>query len=173
MNLSRLIRDVPDFPKKGILFKDITTLLADGEALRESVKVLSDPFRDRAIDKIACMESRGFIFGAPMAIELGTGMIPLRKPGKLPAETISAKYQLEYGTDSLEMHVDAVSEGERVLIVDDLLATGGTAAAAIELVEKRGGIVEAMVFLVELTFLNGRDLLDEREIYSHIKYGGE
>ena len=173
MELRQHIRDVPDFPKKGIIFKDITTLLGNPEALRESVNTLCEPFRERRVDKIACMESRGFIFGAPMAIELGAGMIPLRKPGKLPAETISAEYQLEYGTDKLEMHVDAVSEGDRVLIVDDLLATGGTAAASIELVEARGGIVEALVFLVELTFLNGREKLGEREIFSVVRYGGE
>lgn len=173
MDLKRQIRDVPDFPKKGIIFKDITTLLGDAEALHEAVKGLCEPFRGRRIDKIACMESRGFIFGAPMAVELGAGMVPLRKPGKLPAETVSAEYQLEYGTDSLEMHVDAVREGERVLIVDDLLATGGTAAASIELVESRGAVVEAMVFLVELAFLHGRRRLGDREIFSLIRYDGE
>ncbi len=173
MNLAEQIRDIVDFPKKGIVFKDITTLMARPEALREAVDALCAPFRDQRIDKIACMESRGFIFGAPMAIELGAGMVPLRKPGKLPAETVSASYELEYGTDSLEMHVDAVSEGETVLIVDDLLATGGTASAAIELVETRGGIVEALVFLVELAFLDGRAKLGDRMVHSVIRYGEE
>ncbi len=170
MNLRDHIRDVPDFPKKGILFKDITTLLGNEPAFRQAVKAMCDPFRNTSIDKIACIESRGFIFGAPMSLELGIGIVPLRKPGKLPAKTVREEYDLEYGTDALEMHVDAFQKGERILIVDDLLATGGTAAASAYLIEKAGGEVVSFVFLLELAFLNGREKLGGRECLSIIRY---
>lgn len=163
-NLESLIRTVPDFPKKGIGFKDITTLLKDGSALREAVRQMYEPFKDDGVQKIAGIESRGFILGGAMAYELGLGFIPFRKPGKLPADTISETYALEYGTDAIEMHVDAVEKGERVLVVDDLLATGGTAAAACKLVDRLGGVVVGVSFLIELSFLPGREKLPGRKI---------
>lgn len=172
-NLKSLIRNVPDFPKKGIGFKDITTLLKDGSALREAVSAMWRPFQDDGVQKIAGIESRGFIFGGAMAMEQGRGFIPFRKPGKLPAQTISESYSLEYGTDSIEMHVDAVGKGERILVVDDLLATGGTAAAACRLVEKSGGIVVGVSFLIELSFLTGRKKLADRKISALIDYDSE
>ena len=152
-NLIDLIRSVPDFPKKGIVFRDITTLLKDREAFGHSIDLLYEHYRGSAIDKVVSVESRGYILGAPLAYKLGAGFVPIRKPGKLPASTVKQEYALEYGTDTLEMHRDAISAGDRVLLHDDLLATGGTAAAACQLVQKLGGRIEGASFLIELTFL--------------------
>lgn len=165
-----LIRDVPDFPKPGILFKDLTPLLAVPEALRQAVWGISQPFADERIDQVVGIEARGFVFGAPAALALKAGFVPVRKPGKLPHATMSVSYDLEYGTDALEIHADGLRRGDRVLIVDDLLATGGTAAAAIELVEKTGAEVVGISFLVELEFLAGRKQLNTPRIESLISY---
>jgi len=170
MDLAELIRDVPDFPVKGILFKDITTLTKDPDAFQEAVDALIDHYIDADIDVVAAIESRGFVFGAPMAYELGAGFVLVRKPGKLPAEKISASYTLEYGTNTLEMHTDAIQPGQRVLLVDDLLATGGSAKAAVELIEKLGGKVVGMAFLIDLTFLKGVDKLKGYDVFSLIKF---
>jgi adenine phosphoribosyltransferase len=150
------VRDIPDFPKPGILFRDLTPLMGDGAALQACIDLLAERVAAHRPDVIVAVESRGFIFGAPVAAALGVGFAPVRKPGKLPARTLRRTYDLEYGTDSLEMHADAVREGARVVIVDDLLATGGTAAATIELVREQGALVVAATFVVELTFLPGR-----------------
>ena len=171
--LRRIIRDVPDFPKPGILFKDITPLLGDPELLRETVEAMAEPFRKDGISQVLGIESRGFIFGPPLAVALGAGFVPARKPGKLPSETVSAEYILEYGVDALEMHADALADGARVLIHDDLLATGGTAAALAELVEGVGGNVAGFAFLVELEFLEGRRRLDGYDVHALISYDGE
>lgn len=169
--LTQLIRDVPDFPQPGILFRDITTVLKDPKAFRYAVDILADRFKDRGVDLVAGMESRGFIFGAPLAYLLGAGFVPVRKKGKLPWETTSVEYSLEYGTAELEIHRDAVGPGQKVLIVDDLLATGGTASATIQLVEKLGGDVLAMAFLIELGALEGRAKIDPRyETISVVRY---
>ncbi|MBN1827059.1 MAG: adenine phosphoribosyltransferase [Candidatus Eisenbacteria bacterium] len=173
MNWKERLRVIRDFPKPGIGFIDITTLLGDPVAFEEAVEAMTEPLRSRGVDKVVCIESRGFLFGAPMALRLGAGLVPLRKPGKLPAKILREEYSLEYGVDSIEMHADALREGERVVIVDDLLATGGTAAAAARLVERAGGRVEAMLFLVELAFLNGREKLNGREILSIVRYDTE
>lgn len=165
----RLIRDIRDFPKEGILFKDITPILLDPVATREVIDRLLDYARGRQVDVVAGIESRGFIFGAPVALALNTGFIPVRKLGKLPGETIRAEYALEYGTNTVEMHKDAVQPGQRVLIVDDLLATGGTARAAAELVERLGGEVAGFGFVVELGFLNGREMLNGYDLHSLIE----
>ncbi|MDO8672289.1 MAG: adenine phosphoribosyltransferase [Dehalococcoidia bacterium] len=170
MRLEDKIRDIPDFPKEGIIFKDITTLLKDGDAFKVVIDDLTEKFADKKIDKVVCMESRGFIFGAPLAYNLGAGFVPVRKLGKLPAETISVEYTLEYGTNTLEMHKDAIGQGERVLVVDDLLATGGTVNATISLVEQLGGNVVGIAFLIELSFLDGRNSLKEYEVVSLISY---
>ncbi|RLI97367.1 MAG: adenine phosphoribosyltransferase [Candidatus Aenigmatarchaeota archaeon] len=169
------IRDIPDFPKKGIVFRDITTLLRDPWAFKHSVKAMADYYRDKGIDVIAAAESRGFIFGAAIAYELGIGFIPVRKPGKLPYETESTTYELEYGTDTLEMHKDAVKPGQKVLLVDDLLATGGTIRATADLVRKLGGRIAGICFLIELSFLKGRAKLDDLgvDVYSLIQYDSE
>ncbi|MHB1131311.1 MAG: adenine phosphoribosyltransferase [Chloroflexota bacterium] len=168
--LAEHIRDVPDFPKKGILFKDITTLLKEPSAFRKSIDLLTEQFRGDAIDLVVGMESRGFIFGAPLAYNLGAGFVPVRKLGKLPAETLRVEYALEYGTNTLEIHKDAIEPGQRVLIVDDLLATGGTVAATIDLVRQLGGQVVALAFLMELLFLNGRSqLVDDYRIVTLIQ----
>ena len=156
MDLSSVIRAVPNFPIEGILFYDITTLLKDPAALRETIDRLTHHYQDKHIDLIAGMESRGFIFGMPLAYRLGVGFVPIRKPGKLPAEKISETYELEYGHNTLEIHLDAIEKGQRVLVVDDLLATGGTAKASCNLIEKLGGEVVGLAFIVELSFLNGR-----------------
>ena len=169
-HLKKKIRHVPDFPKTGILFYDITTLLQDAEGFGAAVDCLAGPFRGKAIDLVVGIESRGFIFGAAVADRLGTGFTPVRKPGKLPSKTINAKYALEYGTDSLEIHADAVSKGQRVLIVDDLLATGGTARATLDLVARLGGHVHALAFLIELVALNGRERLAGQQVYTVLKY---
>jgi len=173
MDWKEKLRVVRDFPKPGIGFIDITTLLADPAAFDAAVEAMIEPLRSRGVDKVVCIESRGFIFGAPAALRLGAGMVLLRKPGKLPAEKIREEYALEYGVDAIEMHADAVRPGERVAVVDDLLATGGTAAAAARLVERAGGSVESMLFLVELAFLEGRKKLDGREIFSLVRYEEE
>ena len=170
MNLEAHIRDIPDFPKPGIVFKDITPLLGDPEAFDVSISELAKPFRDERIDAVVGIESRGFIFGAVVARELGVGFVPVRKPGKLPADTLSVSYALEYGEDTVEIHRDALSEGQEVLIVDDVLATGGTMAATCELVEKTGARITGVAFLVELGFLNGRNKLDGHAIHSVLTY---
>jgi adenine phosphoribosyltransferase len=170
LNLKEFIRDIPDFPKPGILFRDITPLLADPEALREAVRQLAEPYRDEKIDAIVAAEARGFIFAAPLAIELGAGFVPVRKPGKLPFETYHFRYELEYGSDTLEMHVDGVAPGSRVLVVDDLLATGGTVGACVKLLEKTGAKILGCAFAIELTGLNGARMLAPYPVFSLIKY---
>jgi len=163
------IRDVPDFPKKGIVFKDITPLLGNYQALAATVDQLAGPYMDCDVQYVAGIESRGFIFGVPVAERLKAGFVPIRKPGKLPAETISESYDLEYGTDAVEIHADAIEAGAKVLMVDDLLATGGTMAAACKLVERLGGSIVGVTFVIELCFLNGRDKLAGRDVDSLIK----
>ncbi len=170
MKLESWIRDVPDFPKKGVIFKDITPLLADAEAFKHAVDLMTEQYSDKGIEVVIAIEARGFILGAPLAYNLGAAFVPVRKAGKLPAELISAQYALEYGFDSIEMHADALSPSQRVLIVDDLLATGGTMKATIELVERLGGEVIGIVFLIELTDLNGRRKLKDYEVMSLIQY---
>lgn len=170
MELKEKIRSIPDFPKPGILFRDITTLLKDADAFQEVVDRFADRYGRETIDGIAGIESRGFIFGAALAARLRTGFIPIRKPGKLPAKTFSAQYALEYGTDRIEMHADAVQQGSRVLLMDDLLATGGTMQAACTLVEQAGGTIVECAFVIELAGLNGRDKLDGRPVFSLIVY---
>jgi adenine phosphoribosyltransferase len=171
--LTKHIRNVQDFPKPGIGFKDITTLIKEKDVFNQSVDALAALFSHKRVDKIVGIESRGFIFGAAMAYKLNIGFVPVRKKGKLPSKTIREEYQLEYGVDSVEIHSDAISAGEKVLIVDDLLATGGTAAAAARLVKKLGGEIQGLVFLIELTFLNGRNKLDGMEVASIIQYDSE
>ncbi len=168
--LKRLIREIPDFPKPGILFYDITTLLKDPEGFRTTVDLLSEAFRGERIDRVVGIEARGFIFAPALAYKLGAGFIPMRKSNKLPAPTESVTYTLEYGTDRLEIHKDAIEPGHRVLIIDDLLATGGTARAAIQLVEKLGGHVVGVGFVIELEFLKGRDRLAGYRVVSLLKY---
>lgn len=170
MDLASLIRDVPDFPVKGILFKDLTTLLKDAQAFREAVDALVKPYRGQQIDVVAAIESRGFIFAAPVAYLLGAAFVPIRKPGKLPAETIRVDYTLEYGVNTLEMHRDAIRPGQRVLLVDDLLATGGSAKAAVQLIEQLQGQVVGIAFLVSLTALKGADNLLGYNVYSVIDF---
>ena len=170
-NVKSKIRSVNDFPKKGIIFRDITTALKEPEVLKEMIDYLCDQFKDVKIDYIAGIESRGFIFGMPMAYKLNAGFVPIRKPNKLPAETLSQEYQLEYGTDKIEIHTDAIKEGDNVLIVDDLLATGGTAEAACKLINKTGGKLVGIAFLIELEDLKGRDKFDkDLKIVSMLKY---
>lgn len=166
MDLKAIIRDVPDFPKKGIMFKDITTLLKDSRAFNEAITKLVAHFENREFDYIVGIEARGFIIGAPMALALQKGFIPIRKPGKLPAETISESYELEYGSNTIEMHRDALQPGDRVLLIDDLLATGGTIKAAVDLIEKLGAEVVGLGFLMELSFLDGREKLQGYDIFS-------
>ncbi|MBS6525386.1 MAG: adenine phosphoribosyltransferase [Peptoniphilaceae bacterium] len=157
MDFKEKIRSIKDYPKEGITFRDITTLLKDGEAFREAIDAMKDLVKDEAIDKVVGIEARGFILGAPLAYDLGVGFVPIRKPGKLPADTHSAEYELEYGSDTVEMHVDAIEKGEKVLIVDDLLATGGTGSAAVEICKSAGADVIGCLVLIELDGLNGRD----------------
>ncbi len=168
--LKKLIREVPDFPKPGILFYDITTLLKDATGLEILLDEMTAPHHDAQPDLVVGIEARGFVFGPAMAARLRSGFIPVRKPNKLPAETVSVTYALEYGEDTLEAHKDAIQPGQRVLIVDDLLATGGTAAAACQLVEKLGGVVAGLSFAVELNFLNGRAKLPSYQIHSLLQY---
>jgi len=171
--LKKHIRSIPDFPKKGIVFRDITTLLKDKKAFKSAVDMLYKRYSARRIDKVVSVESRGFILGSALAYRLGAGFVPVRKPNKLPAESIKEEYQLEYGTDTLEIHTDAIQKGERVLIVDDLLATGGTAEATSRLVKRLKGKIVGLAFLIELSFLNGRNKLRGYDIFSIIKYDSE
>jgi len=169
MDFKSYIRNIKDFPKEGIIFKDITPLLKNGNAFNEVINVLVEKYKDEDIDYVAGIESRGFLVGTPLAMGLGKGFIPIRKPNKLPAEVIDAFYELEYGTNKLELHKDAITEGDNVLLIDDLLATGGTINAAVELIEKLGGNVVGIGFLLELEFLHGREKLTDYDIYSLIK----
>jgi adenine phosphoribosyltransferase len=168
--LRALVRDVPDFPKEGIVFKDLMPLIGNGEAFHATVGHLADWARPREPDVILGAEARGFIFGGALAYELGCGFVPARKPGKLPWETVRETYDLEYGTDSLEVHADAFANGARVIVLDDVLATGGTARAKVELVEGLGGIVAGVLFVIELDFLNGRERLAGYDVHSLIRY---
>ena len=168
--LKSRIRHVPDFPKAGILFYDVTTLLRDPDGFRIAIDAMTSPFAGAGIDLVVGIESRGFILGSAVADRLGTGFVPIRKLGKLPAETVRASYALEYGTDSLEMHRDAITPGQRVLIVDDLLATGGTANAAVQLVKQLGGVVQGIAFLIELVGLDGRSKLEGEQVYTVLSY---
>lgn len=168
--LKKKIRDIPDFPKPGILFKDITPLLKDKQAFKDAVELLAKPYLNRKIDLVAGIEARGFILAGALAYSLNAGAVIIRKPGKLPAETISSVYQLEYGQDSIEIHRDAIMPGQKVLLVDDVLATGGTMLAAIELVKKLGGKIEDIAFLIELEFLKGRERLKEYPFTALIKF---
>jgi adenine phosphoribosyltransferase len=170
MNLANYIRDIPDFPKPGILFKDITPLLADPPAFREAIRLLAERFRGQRVDAVAAAEARGFLFAAPLAYVLERPLIPLRKPGKLPYQTHAFQYDLEYGSAELHMHIDGIAEGAHVLLVDDLLATGGTMQAGCRLIEKAGGQVAGCAFLVELAFLKGRERLKPYEIFSLVEY---
>lgn len=169
-HLTSLIRDIPDYPEPGVVFKDITPVLADGAAFADLVDAMAQPFSDAGITKVAGIEARGFTLATPVADRLGAGFIPVRKPGKLPWETIREDYTLEYGTDSLEIHTDAAVPGERVLLVDDVIATGGTAAAAIRLLRKIGAEVVGISVFIELAFLNGTDRLDGVPLYALITY---
>ena len=169
-DLKQLIRDIPDFPKEGIVFRDITPLLANAGALRRSVQAMAEPFRGKAVDSVVGVEARGFIFAPMVAYELGVGFVPVRKPGKLPYKTRRESYELEYGTDALEIHEDAVGPGDRVLMVDDLLATGGTMQACCGMVAAMGGQVVACCFLIELAFLNGRGKLADYDVLSLLTY---
>ena len=169
-DLKTLIREVPDFPKPGILFYDITTLLKDKQGFRGVIDGLKDHYANTQVDVVLGIEARGFIFAPALAYALGAGFVPVRKPKKLPAECVRVTYDLEYGTDTLEMHRDAIGNGHRVLIVDDLLATGGTAAAAAKMVQENGGVVAGLGFVVELTFLNGRQRLAGHDVFSLLSY---
>jgi adenine phosphoribosyltransferase len=170
MDLTRFIRDIPGFPKPGIVFKDITPLLKDPDALRAAADVMAAPFAAASVRRVAALEARGFLFGTLVAERLAVGLIPIRKPGKLPCRTTSQEYALEYGTDRIEMHEDALEPGDPVLIVDDVLATGGTAAAAVALVERAGGRVVGLSFLIELAFLHGRNRIPGRETHAILRY---
>ena len=169
-DLKKCIRDVPNFPKEGIIFKDITTLLKDKDMFKKAIDAILEQYKGKKIDKIVAVESRGFIFGGALAYEMGIGFVPVRKKGKLPSKTVQATYELEYGTDTLEIHEDAIKEGENVLIVDDLLATGGTAKATATLIEDLKGKVAGIAFLIDLTFLNGVKKLEGYEVSSLIQY---
>lgn len=168
--LAELVREVPDFPRPGVAFKDLTPLLADGGALRVVVEHLADHFADRGIDKVVGIEARGFVIAAPVAVRLGAGFVPVRKVGKLPYRTQVEEYELEYGSDRLEIHADAIRPGERVAVLDDVIATGGTAAAAVRLVERLGGAVDGLGFVAELAFLGGTERLDGRDHLSLLVY---
>jgi adenine phosphoribosyltransferase len=173
MELAQLVRTIPDFPVKGILFRDITTLLKDGEAFQEAVDSLVERYEDQDIDLVAAVEARGWIFGAPLAYELGTGFVPIRKPNKLPAEKLAEEYALEYGQNVLEVHRDAIQPGDKVLLADDLLATGGSSSAAARLIEKLGGEVVGVAFLIELVDLHGREKLKKYDVFSLIEFEGD
>lgn len=168
--LKNSIRDIPDFPKKGIIFKDVTTLLKDGKKFQEAIDCIVERYKGKKIDKVVSIEARGFIFGSAIAYKLGAGLIPVRKKGKLPHETNRVEYELEYGTDSLEIHKDAIIPGENILMIDDLLATGGTMNAACGLIESMGGKIIEVAFLIELTFLKGRERLKGRGVFSLIEF---
>lgn len=169
-NLKSLIRDIKDFPQEGILFRDITTLLKDANGLKEIIDVFSDRYRDKGIKYVLGADARGFIFGAAIAYNIGAGFVPVRKKGKLPYKTISASYDLEYGSNTIEIHEDAIEKGDRVVLVDDLLATGGTAKAMADLVHQLGGEIEELAFMIELEGLNGRDKLNGEKVFSVLKY---
>jgi adenine phosphoribosyltransferase len=171
--LSDAIRSIPDFPKKGIVFRDITTLLKDANTLHHAVDLLHSRYEASQIDKVVCIESRGFILGSALAVSLGAGFVPIRKKGKLPAEVIREEYALEYGTDAIEMHMDALQPGERILLHDDLLATGGTMCAAVRLVEKLQAHIVGISFLIELSFLHGRKQLNKYDVFSLVQYDSE
>jgi adenine phosphoribosyltransferase len=173
LNLKDYIRSIPDFPKPGILFRDITPLLAAPEVFRQVIDQFADHFRDRNVNSVIAAEARGFIFAAPLALELNARFIPIRKPGKLPFDTQSFHYELEYGSDSLEMHTDALAEGDRVLMVDDLLATGGTMEACIRMTERAGATVIGNAFVIELDFIKGRERLVPYEVFSLVHYDSE
>lgn len=173
INLKEHVRTIPDFPKKGIMFRDITTLISHPKAFKESIDLLVKKFKNKKIDAIVAVESRGFIFGSALAYKMGVGFIPVRKKGKLPGKVISVSYDLEYGTDTLEIHDNAIKPGSRVLIVDDLLATGGTVKAVTELVNKVGGKIVGIGFLIDLVDLKGKDKLKGYPVYSLIKFRGE
>ncbi|MBM4004553.1 MAG: adenine phosphoribosyltransferase [Planctomycetes bacterium] len=170
IELRDYVRAIPDFPKAGILFRDITPLLADASAFRESIRRMAEPFRDQRIDTLVAAEARGFIFAAPLAMELNAGFVPIRKPGKLPFDTHAFHYELEYGSDMLEIHTDGVQPGQRVLVVDDLLATGGTVEACCSLIEKMGAVIVGCVFAIELSSLGGARRIAPRPTYSLIRY---
>jgi len=170
MDLKSKIREIPDFPRNGILFYDITTLLKDARGFKRVIDKIANFYDGDGIQKVVAMESRGFILGAPVAYRLGAGFVPVRKPGKLPSDVYEAEYELEYGSDSLSIHQDAIAPGERVLIVDDLIATGGTVAATVQLVKKLGGIINGIAFLIELTDLRGRNKLDGHNVVSLLSY---
>lgn len=167
------IRSIPDFPKEGIVFRDITTLLKQPAALKQAVEQMAAPYADREVDQVVGAEARGFILGPAVALRLGAGFVPVRKPGKLPADTIEETYELEYGTDTLSMHRDAIGEGTKVLMLDDLLATGGTMAACCRMVEKLGGQIVGCVFLIELSYLGGREKLADYDVTSLVTYRTE
>jgi len=171
--LKKRIRNIPDFPKKGIVFRDITTLLKDGRAFRKAVDALYERYREHQVDLVVGTEARGFLLAAPLAYRLGAGVVPVRKPGKLPSETLHLEYQLEYGSDALEIHRDAIEPGQKILVVDDLLATGGTIEATCRMVEQLGGQIVAVAFLIELDFLQGRKKLGDREVFSLVHYDSE
>lgn len=173
MDLKSAIRTIPDFPKKGIMFRDVTTLIKNYPAFNESIDRMYELIKDKKIDAVAGIESRGFVFGAPLALRLGVGFVLIRKKNKLPGETISQEYQLEYGTDKIEVHKDAITQGQNVLLIDDLLATGGTMGAAAELVEKMGGNISSLMFLVELPDLKGREKLTRWPVHSLIEFEGD
>ncbi len=166
----KIIREVPDFPKPGILFYDLTTLMKDKSSFKKSIDLLYEHYKDQPIDQVVAIEARGFVFGSALAYKLGSGFVPIRKLGKLPSVTFRTNYNLEYGKDALEIHQDAIKACERVLIVDDVLATGGTAKAVVDLVEQLGGKVIGLAFLAELEFLDGRKKLDDYEVFSIVKY---
>jgi adenine phosphoribosyltransferase len=170
MNFKEKIRVIPDFPQPGIRFKDITTLLKDGQAYKAAIEEIVNYFKDKQIDLIVGPEARGFVVGAPLAIALGAGFVPVRKKGKLPAETVEVTYSLEYGEDVLTMHKDAIQPGQKVLIADDLLATGGTIDATMKLVKKLGGEIVGAAFFIELTYLNGREKLKDIDLFTLVQY---
>ncbi len=170
MDLKKYIKDIPDFPEQGVIFRDVTPLLADKDAYQESIRLLCEFVKEKKVDVIVGPEARGFLFGCPVALALNCGFVPVRKPGKLPREVISQSYDLEYGSNEIQMHSDSIQPGQNVLIVDDLLATGGTVEAAISLIEKMGGNVVGAAFLIELEALKGRELLKEYDVYSVLKY---
>ena len=173
INLKEKIRSIPHWPIESVTFRDITTLMQDPEGLNEACRLFFERYKDQKIDKVAGIDARGFVFGSVLAVQLGVGFVPVRKKGKLPFKTISEKYQLEYGIAEVELHTDAISKGERVVIIDDLIATGGTVAAAIKLVEKLGGEVVECAFVVELPELKGREKIENQKIYSLVEFEGE
>jgi len=170
MDLKKYIQDIPEFPEPGVIFRDVTPLLADKEAYQEAISLLTEYAKDKNVDVVCGPEARGFLFGCPVALKLGAGFVPVRKPGKLPREVVSKSYELEYGHNEIQMHSDSIQPGQNVLIVDDLLATGGTVDAAISLIEEMGGNIVGVAFLIELEALKGRELLKNYDVYSVLKY---